>query len=435
MTWRDALSMAIKGSSRRLWRTALTILGVMLATALLVSLSTLVDSANSRILNRVGEGGPVTAIEVVAAEPAPGQLKSDSVRRARPRSISDDDREQISELPGVEATFGILTAPITVVPPSVPGAPPWLQGSAVGVDIDEASENLPVSVLRGRLPSEASLAEAAVTQDYLDQLELDAGRPAHVLGSTIDVATSLAHRRIDGELDHFERWVSLRVVGIVTQDIAPGMIVVPIEQARAARKWTLQGVPIEDAFDVRFTDYTGLIVVASSLENVHTVRRAIDQAGFATGAPERLIASVDHYVKVIGIILGGVAAIALVIASLSLASAMLAASYERKVEIGILKAIGARDREIEQWFLIEAGFIGAVGGTLGTALGAAGARIVGAAIDDYLADQGLSGINVAIPVWVLALGTAGALVLSILAGVVPARKAARLSATEAVGSL
>ena len=109
---------------------------------------------------------------------------------------------------------------------------------------------------------------------------------------------------------------------------------------------------------------------------------------------------------------------------------------ERHREIGVLKAIGARDRDVLRWFELEAVLVGAAGGVLGAALGLAVTAIVGAVVDGYLVAEGLDGIDLGTIPWGLALlGVLGSVALSVLAGTLPALRAARLPARDAVGSL
>jgi hypothetical protein len=426
--------MALASASRRFGRTALTVLAVTLASALLVALATMVVTANSRVIRQVSKGGPITAVKVLAAEAAPGQLETDSLRPAEPRDLTEADRDRIAALPGVASTAGVLTADVLVVPPHVPRLPHRVFGTAVGVDVAESAD-LPITVLAGRLPAAGSLSEVAVTQGYLDRRELDADRPEEALGATILMGAPQVYRRLDGELDYRGRWVRLEIVGVVAQDAAPGEFLVPIEQTRADRAWALGGVSDGERFRLPTSDYSGLLVVAESLEEVHAVRTSIDELGYATSAPEQLVANVRRYLHVVDIVLGGIASIALVIASLGIANALLAAVRERRREIGVLKAIGARDRDVLRWFLLEAAFVGVAGGALGTALGVAVAFAVGLVVNDYLTAQGLEGVRVVAPALVVAGGILGATVLAVAAGAVPARRAARLPAREAVGSL
>jgi ABC-type antimicrobial peptide transport system permease subunit len=135
---------------------------------------------------------------------------------------------------------------------------------------------------------------------------------------------------------------------------------------------------------------------------------------------------------VVEIVLAAIGLIALVIASLGIANALLAAVRERRREIGVLKAIGARDRDVSRVFLLEAGALGVVGGVLGTAGGWLAALAVSRVVNSYLQAQGLAGVRLGFPASILIGSIVGAFVLSIAAGTVPARRAAALPAREAM---
>ena len=99
------------------------------------------------------------------------------------------------------------------------------------------------------------------------------------------------------------------------------------------------------------------------------------EVGFSTSAPESLIAQVQRYVHVVELVLAGIGLIGLAIAALGISNAMLAAIRERRREIGVLKAVGAADRDVRRIFLVEAGTLGFVGGVLGATIGFGVARI------------------------------------------------------------
>lgn len=82
-------------------------------------------------------------------------------------------------------------------------------------------------------------------------------------------------------------------------------------------------------------------MVARGIDEVSQVRAQIDRIGYATSAPENVVASVRNYLGVVDIVLTAVGVIALVVAALGIANALLAAVRERQREIGVLKAIGA----------------------------------------------------------------------------------------------
>lgn len=157
--------------------------------------------------------------------------------------------------------------------------------------------------------------------------------------------------------------------------------------------------------------------------------------GYSTSAPENLLTSVERYVHVVELVLAAVGIIALVVSTLGIANAMLAAVRERRREIGVLKAIGARDRDVLRLFVIEASVLGLVGGLIGTGLGYLVAQIVAAVVNGYLVSQGLVAVAIEVAPVVMVGTVIGATALATVGGAVPARRAARLPARDAVGAL
>ncbi len=144
----------------------------------------------------------------------------------------------------------------------------------------------------------------------------------------------------------------------------------------------------------------------------------------------------QRYLQVVDMVLGAIGVIALLIAALGITNALLAAVRERRREIGVLKAIGAHDRDVLRWFLVEALICGVSGGLIGTAFGIATIAVVSHIVNDYLVSQGLLGVDLGgAPVATSLIGVAGAAVLSLIAAAWPALRAARLPAREAVGAL
>jgi ABC-type antimicrobial peptide transport system permease subunit len=224
----------------------------------------------------------------------------------------------------------------------------------------------------------------------------------------------------------------MEIVGVVAQELGGGQFVVPIGVARTARSWTLAPGSAQ-VFGGDTSPYSALFVVASSLQRVGAVRAEITKVGFSTSAPETLIESVQRYLHVVEIVLAGIGLIGLVIAALGIANAMLAAVRERRREIGVLKAIGARDRDVRRIFLLEAATLGCLGGIIGTVAGWLTARALAGVVNGYLAKQGLAGVTLGVPSVILVGGVIGATVLALVAGTVPAQRAAQLPARQAMG--
>ncbi|HYX44425.1 MAG TPA: FtsX-like permease family protein [Acidimicrobiales bacterium] len=470
MSWRDAAALAVKNLRRRFGRSVLTVLAVALAATLLTALVTIAGTARTRVLRELSKGGPLAGIKVAAAAPDPSQIDNDNARPGAPRDLDDEARRRITGLPDVASVVPVVASQMLVVAPDPParadvladlppattrvspaatpatagptsstptapsgdgtrGAPEPFNDSLVGTDLSRA-EQLPITVVAGRLPAPGSLTEVAVTQGYLERIGLTRRQAQAVVGTEVGLGAPRVFQ--SGGRPRFRaRWVRATVVGVVAQEAAPGQLLGSIEASRQAREWTAAGGSA-GRLEVPTSPYTGLFVVARGLDRVSSVRAEITDIGYSTSAPENLIASVQRYLRVVEIVLGAIGLIALVIASLGITNALLASVRERRREIGVLKAIGARDRDVLRVFLLDASVLGFVGGVLGTAGGFAAALGVSAVVNRYLAAQGLARVELGLPVPILAASVLGSTLLALAAGALPARRAARLPARVAM---
>ena len=442
----DVLQLAVRNLRRRRGRSILTAVAVALGSGLLVALVAISATADTRVVSQLSKGGPLAAIHVDDSRPGGGSLQSDDLQTAGHHNLDAAAVEAIRHSRYVSAVVAVLTVPALAVPcPPSPGPTPAplptgvcanagdpYQAFLVGADLTQ-SGSLPITILAGRLPAAHSLAEVAVTETYLDHLQLDPVHAASVIGTRIAFGTP----RLVGPAKHLQqRWFQVRIVGVVAQSVESGDFLVPIEQTQVARAFALTGNTDFGGFGGIASPNSALVVIADRLDHVHAVRSELFDLGFASSAPEHLVASVLRYLHVVDIVLAGIGLVAVAIAILGIANSLLAAVRERWRDIGVLKAIGADDRDVLLWFLLEAAILGAAGGIVGTLAGVGVAAGVGLAVNSFLAAQGLQGVDLtSIPVQLLLLAPLGTVLLAMLAGAIPALRAARLPAREAMGAL
>src|SRR5205085_2339781 len=125
-------------------------------------------------------------------------------------------------------------------------------------------------LLAGHLPAPGSMTQVAVTPGYVQRMHLDPNRPAGVLGSEIEFGTP----QVQAGGRFRPRWYRVQVVGVVAQTVDDGEFLVPIQQTQVARQWALAGIDGR-TFRRPTSPYSGLVVVADTLGDVHQVRQEI----------------------------------------------------------------------------------------------------------------------------------------------------------------
>ncbi len=141
----------------------------------------------------------------------------------------------------------------------------------------------------------------------------------------------------------------------------------------------------------------------------------------------------NEQTKKIQMFLGGLGAISLLVAALGIANTMIMSIYERTREIGIMKVLGCVIRNIRTMFLIEAGAIGFIGGSLGIALSYLISHIINGVTAGSMgtgAGTG-SGISV-IPLWLSLGALAFSTLVGLLSGLHPANRAMKINALAAI---
>ena len=156
--------------------------------------------------------------------------------------------------------------------------------------------------------------------------------------------------------------------------------------------------------------------------------KARDDDTFQVITPEQMLEQIGSLLNIIRLVLGGIAAISLVVGGVGIMNSMYTSVLQRKKEIGIMKSVGAKNKNVMMIFLIESGLIGMAGGIFGVILGSGIALAVG-----YIAEQAGFGLLRIKLSWQLSLfGLFFALLVGMASGVLPARQATKLKPAEAL---
>jgi len=149
---------------------------------------------------------------------------------------------------------------------------------------------------------------------------------------------------------------------------------------------------------------------------------------------EQLLGSVLAILGSVNITLQLVAAVALIAAAFGIINTMMTAVYERRREIGIMRAIGGKRRDIFKIFLLESGLYGLIGGIAGVTVGLLAAVFAGEFISQLGANDLLKGAspNASFDISLILTAIIFSLVISVISGLYPAWKAAKLTPVEAI---
>ena len=152
-----------------------------------------------------------------------------------------------------------------------------------------------------------------------------------------------------------------------------------------------------------------------------------DEDDFSILSQEVFTEAAESITGVLTVFLGGIAAISLLVGGIGIMNIMLVSVIERTKEIGLRKAVGARDRDIMLQFMVESLIIGLVGGIIGVLLGWGISSAIGS-----VAMMGGTALNAEISIDSVLLAVTFSVTVGLVFGIYPASRAAKLEPVEAL---
>jgi putative ABC transport system permease protein len=232
---------------------------------------------------------------------------------------------------------------------------------------------------------------------------------------------------------------TLKIVGVC--DLDPDSL---RQQARARVFLPLQfaeSLHVMQPSDLRDTTnvlggkqtFTTLEVRVKNPKYVQSIEDAIKKMGFNTFSIVDATKNLRQFFAVLDLFLGIFGSLALTVASIGIVNTLVMAILERRREIGIMKAIGASDTDVKGLFFAEAGVMGIFGGAVGVALGWTIGRVINLGTNVYLKRQHFPPEQIwFVPWWLVISAIAFAIIVSLLSGLYPASRAARLDPVQAL---
>lgn len=181
--------------------------------------------------------------------------------------------------------------------------------------------------------------------------------------------------------------------------------------------------------------YTEIYLGIDKVKNVKKVLQKLKDLGLMIQNPISFYEEIRKVFRMIQLVLGGIGAISLLVATIGVANTTLMTIYERTKEISIMKVIGANLKDIRNLFLFESGLIGFLGGIFGSIVALIASWIANALLGSVFSGF-ISGIQDGaarvsyIPFWLILLAILGSTCIGLIAGYGPSRRAMKMSALQ-----
>jgi putative ABC transport system permease protein len=449
----DVGAHALANLGRHKLRTALTLCGVGVGVATLTVMVSLGEGVKRLVEAQVDKAELITRITVLPKGATDGlnlfrrpDRGGDKDQPAGPK-INDETIASLMQLPGVLTVYPDTHTPM--IGAEVAGM--ILQAETEGLPSKAITENYTNNLLAGRYWTAAEDdAEVVVAPSrVLEDLGL---KPADAVG------TRVYFTRID-QLDRYElapmpgtppttasdgppvraryvrptdrdfKFVEVEVIGVYESEefgLAGRRFQAPLALGR--RLLVASGFDRAMGNNAAEGEYRALTVKVERRTDVAPVRALVEQKGFDTFAIADALKFVAIVFGVIEVLLGFFGGIGLVVSFFGIANTMVMAVLERTREIGVYKALGARDRDVRRVFVAEAAAIGVTGGGLGVLFGW-GVGFLLNLLATYLMREALGGKDVAlfyVPAWLAGVSLGLSTLVATVAGLYPAWRAARL---------
>ena len=180
--------------------------------------------------------------------------------------------------------------------------------------------------------------------------------------------------------------------------------------------------------------YSEIIVQVDDMENVTPLTQTLQDMGYNAYSSAEWIQQEMDSMNTIQAVLGAIGAVAMLVAAISITNTMMMSIYERTKEIGVMKVLGCDIHNIQALFLMEAGFIGFIGGVVGVGFSYALSFAINSLVasSEMGESMGVAGAICRIPLWLSPLAVLFAIIIGMVAGFIPSLRAMRLSPLAAI---
>jgi len=401
-TWRF-IREALKSLNGNKLRTGLTMLGIVIGVAAVVSMLAVGEGAESSITDTIeGMGTNLLFISV-----------DNDVTNPEPLTLSDAEVLADPE----NASYISMVAPSVSDNKEISFSGNSMTTSITGLTPEYATvRNETIEV--GRFITDEDVDESAtvvvIGMDIVD--ELFDGTIADALGSKLRITNNL-----------------YQVVGILESSGGTGMgssdgqVYVPISTANTR---LITRSSAYDEVNMIYVSALNSEVMDEATDEITSLLRAQhkltgdDEDDFSVFSQETFTEAATEITGIMKVFLGGIAAISLLVGGIGIMNIMLVSVIERTKEIGLRKAVGARDKDIMMQFVVESLIIGFAGGLIGV--------LFGWGISSVIDNVAGSTLNAKMSWDAILLSVTFSITVGLVFGIYPAQRAAKLEPVEAL---
>jgi len=459
----DLAELALRNLRESLLRNSLTTVGISVGVASLVAMLSLGIGLQQMASRRLMKSGLFDTVVVTSRRDARGMSREDERSGPTPgesRILDEAARSQIENLPNVSEAYPDLRFATELRFEDKPHM------SMISALPESAKSNDAFEGMQGSFFSSDTAPEAILQKSFAEELlgktpHLGAPEPAvaeiakPLLGKELtmvyaqratstDPATSApaasnpATEVVGASYSVVSREQRLKIVGVA--DLDPESMRGPTRAKVFLPLHLAESLHVMQPTDLREIArggdqpvYSSISVRVKNPSRVQEVEDAIKKMGFTTFSILDASRGLRQFFAVLYAFLGIFGSLALMVASIGIVNTLVMAILERRREIGIMKAIGASDGDVKKLFFAEAGAMGILGGIVGVVLGWAIGQVINVGTNVYLKRQSLPPEHFwAVPWWLVGGAIAFAFVVSLVSGLYPAGRAARLDPVQAL---
>lgn len=447
MKFSDLLRMSMESLWKRKVRTILTVLGVLVGTTSIVVMMSLGIGMKNSMMESMSSYGAMTLIEV--SEQGHYGMDAGDSSNTEEKHLDENLVQELSRLEHVEIVCPQIAASV-ILKSGIYET--W--GRVIGMS-PEGLQKLGIELVEGELPGEGDnglVYGNMILQDFCNSktgsyVYWDTGElpdidlmndPVFAIFDT-DRYYSAGGTDENGQIIPAPKKYLLPAAGLVaggtdewnahSYSIYCNIDYLKNMLTSTYKNRAIPGQPLRNGKPYKEFFYSTIQVYVDDMSNVSSVQQVINNMGYSTYASAEWIEESMSQMNIIQLVLGGIGAVSLFVAAIGITNTMMMSIYERTKEIGIMKVIGCRLRDIQLLFLIEAGYIGFLGGTIGLLFSYGLSTVVNKVVGGM--ETGITKIS-EIPPWLALASIVFAIGVGMLSGLFPSLRAMRLSPLAAI---